>query len=178
MRIDCSTIGEDEYAPFYGPYIRPFHEQGTDAFAQLTTQRDRTAALFAGVPEDRAGFRYAPDKWTLRDVVCHISDAERIMTYRALRIARGDQTPLAGFDEKAFAEAAQADHRPFAELTAECLAVRNSTLALFAGLTTEALSRRGTANGHPVTVRALAAMIAGHELHHLKIIEEKYLAVA
>lgn len=175
MPIDPAVIGEDEFAPFYAGYIGFARATGPDLLAHLKAQGARTAALLGGLPESRAGFRYAPGKWSVRDVIGHLADTERVMSYRVLRIARGDETPLAGFDENRFAVAADADSRKLGELAAELAAVRASTVTLLAGLPAAALSRRGTANEKTISARALAAIIAGHELHHLAILQERYL---
>jgi DinB superfamily len=140
----------------------------------LEAQARKTQALLAGLSDAQAGHRYAEGKWTVRDVAGHMADAERVMSYRAMRIARGDATPLHGFDENAYVEVAGADRRPIAELAAELAAVRNATLALFRGLDAEAWRRRGAANGNPVSVRALAHIIAGHERHHVEILRTRY----
>jgi hypothetical protein len=171
MPIDVTVIGDDEFAPFYAGYIARARAASP---IDLAAQGARTAAFLAGIPEERAGFRYAPGKWSIREVVGHLADAERVMAYRALRFSRGDQTPLPGFDEGAFAAAAGADARTLADLAAELAAVRGATVALFSHLDAAALARRCTANDHEVSARALGAIIAGHELHHLAIFEERY----
>src|SRR4029077_5181557 len=119
--------------------------------------------------------RYAPGKWSIKEVIGHVSDAERVFSHRALRFARGDRTRLPGFDEKAYTPAGRFDARPLPDLAAELDAVRHATIALFAGLDSEALARRGPANNKEVSVRALAYIIAGHERHHVGILRERYL---
>ena len=133
-------------------------------------------ALLSGVPESRGSFAYAPGKWTLKEVVGHMADAERVFSYRALRIARGDTMPLHGFDEQAWVPNAGANARTLADLLGELRVVRASTLALLRHLPPESTSRVGTASDRPVSVRAVAWIIAGHERHHLGIIRERYLA--
>jgi hypothetical protein len=128
----------------------------------------------AAVPADRAGFRYAPGKWSVREVVMHLSDVERIMAYRALRVARGDATPLPGFDENAYAPLSNAEALTISALAEEWSDVRRASLSMFRHLPAEAWTRRGTASGAPVSVRALAWIIAGHELHHLSVLIERY----
>ncbi len=174
MTLSIPPPAADEYAPFYAGYIA--RVPGDDALAPLAAQESETAELLAGLSEEQAAFRYAPGKWSVKQVAAHLSDAERVFAYRALRIARGDRTPLPGFDENAYAAEAGADARPLADLAAELRAVRAATLALFRGLDPAALLRRGTANGVPVTVRAAAWIIAGHERHHLGILRDRYLA--
>lgn len=163
-----------EYASFYAGYIAKVPDG--DLLQTLERQEEDTMALLAAVPETKGGFAYAPGKWTLKDVIGHVADAERVFSYRALRIARGDQTPLPGFDEKAWVPNAGCAARTLADLLGELRVVRAGTLALFRHLPAEATTRRGTANSIEISVRALAWIIAGHERHHLGIIRERYLA--
>jgi uncharacterized damage-inducible protein DinB len=162
-----------EYAPYYGTYVTKVPEG--NLLEILERQRTETQGLLAGLADARALHRYAPGKWSVKEVIGHITDAERIFCYRALRIARGDETPLPGFDENAYTPAGRFDARPLADLAAELDAVRRATLALFRGLESDALTRRGTASNHGVSVRALAYIIAGHERHHVSILRERYL---
>jgi len=131
-------------------------------------------ARFRDVPEARGAHRYAPGKWSVRQVMCHLADAERIMAYRALRIARGDATPLPGFDENAYAPESGADAVALAELVAEFADVRRASLALFRHLPADAWVRRGTASESPFSVRALAWVLVGHPIHHLAVLRERY----
>ncbi|MGH2667933.1 MAG: DinB family protein [Gemmatimonadales bacterium] len=162
-----------EYAPFYGTYVSKVPEG--DLLEALEAQRRETQALLKAIPEAKALHRYAPGKWSVKEVVGHLADTERVFCYRALRFARGDQTPLAGFDEKAYVPAGGFDARPVADLAAELDAVRRATIALLGSLDAAALARRGTADGKEVSVRALAYIIAGHERHHFAILRERYL---
>jgi hypothetical protein len=179
MPIALAGLGDDEYAPFYAGYIGralpAVAGAQDDALAHLAAGGAPTAALLAGIPEALAGLRYAPGKWSLREVVGHLSDTERIMSYRALRIGRGDPTPLAAFDQDAYVGIAGFDTRTLADLADELAAVRRATVALFSHFDAAALARRGTASDKAVSVRALAGIIAGHELHHLAILQERYL---
>lgn len=161
-----------EHAAFYARYIALVPDG--DIVARLRAQGDELANALASVSEVRGGFRYAEGKWTIREVVGHLIDAERIFSYRALRIARGDATPLAGFDENAYVPESGADARPLADLVAELRAVRESTGRLFASLPAAAWTRTGTASGQPVSVRALAWITAGHAAHHLGLLRERY----
>jgi uncharacterized damage-inducible protein DinB len=161
-----------EYAPYYERYISKVPPG--DLVKQLEDQRRETQQLLGGLPDAKALHRYAPGKWSVKEVVGHVTDTERVFCYRALRFARGDEQPLLGFDEKAWVPAGRFDARPLDDLAAELDAVRRATIALFRGLDAEALARRGTANNNPVTVRALAWIIAGHERHHLAILRERY----
>lgn len=163
-----------EFLPYYGKYIDRVPDG--DLLRTLRAQLDETLALVRGLPEERGGHRYAPGKWSIREVLGHVTDAERIFAYRALRIGRGDATPLASFDENAYAESSGADARTLVDLADEFEHVRLGNLALFRSLGDEALARRGTASGGEVSARALAWIIAGHERHHVDLLRERYLA--
>jgi hypothetical protein len=162
----------DEYATFYAGYINRIG--GEDVLAALAAQLASTPGLLRGIEESRGGFRYAPGKWSIKEVVGHLSDTERIMSARALRIARGDATPLPGFDEDAYVPQMEADARTIDDLVSEWVDVRRATLALFRGLPASAWARRGIANGSTVSVRALAYIVAGHERHHLETLRNRY----
>ena len=164
-----------EFAPFYAGYVDGVPEG--DITTILRRGGDEWQRVLAELPETRADHRYADGKWSIKQVIGHVSDAERIFTYRALRIARGDRTPLASFDENAYAETAGSDRRTLAALAAELRAVREATLALFTSLPEDAWTRTGTASEKTVSVRALAYIAAGHAQHHLKILRERYLGL-
>ena len=161
-----------EYAPFYETYVSKV--PSGDVIAQLESQRLQTAQFFAASTERDGNFRYAPDKWTIKEVVGHLSDSERVFSYRAMRIARGDQTPLASFEQNDYVKNGNFAEQSLADLVAEFGFVRASTLALFRSFNAEAWLRRGTASNNPVSVRGLAFIIAGHELHHREILKERY----
>ncbi len=162
-----------EYAPYYEKYLSQI--ESTDIFSTLDDQRRQMLLLLSGRTEADGDLRYAPDKWSLKEVLGHINDTERIMAYRALRIARGDATPLAGFEQDDYVRNGPFSDRSLADLIEDYIAVRRATITLFRNLDEAAFARRGVANKIDVTVRALAYIIAGHELHHRRIIEEKYL---
>jgi len=167
-----------EYAPYYDRYIslvHPDETQGRDILAAFEEQRRQMLLLLSGRSEADGDLRYAPGKWTLKEVVGHLNDTERIMSYRALRIARGDQTPIEGFEQDDYVRNGPFARRLLADLIEDYIAVRRATVSLFRNLDEPAWSRRGMANKNEVTVRALAYIIAGHELHHRRILEEKYL---
>jgi hypothetical protein len=145
-----------------------------DPVRELTAQRDRVRNVYAGVTEDRARYRYALDKWTIRDVLGHVCDAERILAYRLLRIARGDATPLPGFDENTYVPAAAFGRRPIAEVLEEWMAVRGATIALVRGMPDEAWTRCGVANNQSVTARGILYVLVGHVEHHLKVLDVRY----
>jgi hypothetical protein len=163
-----------EYAPYYEKYISLV--KGNDILGILEGQRLQTAQIFGARSEREGNFRYAPDKWTVKEVLGHVNDTERIFTYRALRIARGDQTPLSGFEQDDYVRGGNFAERTLADLADEFGYVRSASIALFRSLKKEAWSRRGVANEKDVTVRALAFIVAGHELHHRLILEERYFA--
>lgn len=163
----------DEFAPYYGTYINKVADG--DIVATLKSQIGPTLAFLRSIPEDRAGHRYAEGKWSIREVVGHMSDAERIFAYRALRIARADTTPLPGFDENEFVKRSRLDDRQYASLVDEYEAVRAATIALYDGLFPEEWTRHGTASGKAVSTRALAWITAGHELHHVEVLKTRYL---
>jgi uncharacterized damage-inducible protein DinB len=162
-----------EYAPYYARYVALV--EGNDVLGALGSQIEDTLATLRGVPSDVSLGRYAPGKWSLREVVGHVIDAERIFAYRALRFARGDRTELPGFEQDDYAPAAQSDERRWEDLLAELELVRRGNILMFRGLPQEAWLRRGVASQNEMSVRALAYNIAGHELHHMKVIREKYL---
>jgi hypothetical protein len=137
---------------------------------------DHAVKLVAGVEEVRASsYAYAPGKWTIKQIVGHISDTERIFSYRALRIARGDETPLPGFEQDGYVDHAKANGRTLASLLEEFTAVRKATIALFESFEPEDWQRRGSASGYSTTVRGLAFALTGHERHHGRILRERYL---
>jgi len=162
-----------EYAPYYEKYLSQI--ESNDILSTLDDQRRQMLLLLSGRTEADGDLRYAPDKWSLKEVLGHINDTERIMAYRALRIARGDATPLAGFEQDDYVRNGPFSDRSLADLIEDYIAVRRATITLFRNLDEAAFARRGVANKNGVTVRALAYIIAGHELHHRRIIEEKYL---
>ena len=162
-----------EYAPFYAGYIAQVPDG--DVVEALIGGVEIAAALLHDVSEEMAERAYAPGKWTLKEVILHCSDAERIFAYRALRIGRNDQTDLPGWDENAYAPLSGANDRTLESLLDELESVRESSVTLFEGLPADAWARSGRANGLPITVRALAWITAGHLLHHLEIIQDRYL---
>jgi hypothetical protein len=159
-----------EYASSFGTYINLV--QSDDVMAVLA---EMPLAGLRSVSGEASLMRYAPGKWSLREVVGHVIDTERIFAYRALRFARNDSTELTGFEQDDYIPAAHFDRRPWSELLDEFELVRRGNLLLFGGFDGEAWLRRGVANGVTLSVRALVYAIAGHELHHLRIIRTKYL---
>jgi uncharacterized damage-inducible protein DinB len=168
-RISLPAV--DEYEPYYGKYVALVPG---DVFATLESQAKSTARLLGATSEEKGGFRYAQGKWSVKEVVGHIADAERVFAYRALRFARADTTELPGFDENSWVPAGGFDRRMLAALAGELAAVRAATLALVGSFDEAALARRGTANGVAMSVRALATIIAGHQAHHVGLLRERY----
>lgn len=163
---------DDEYAPFYAGYVSLVPEQ--DVLVALERQLDELRALRAAVPGARESFRYAPDKWSVRQVVGHLTDGERVFGHRLFCFSRGEQAPLPAFDENAYVAQSAYDRVPLADLVDELVTVRLSNLAVLRRLDDETWGRVGTASGKPVTVRALAYVMAGHPRHHLTILRERY----
>jgi len=162
-----------EYAPYYSRYIDRVPDG--DLVELLRGQIGETLALLRAIPEDRASYRYEPGKWSIKEVVGHLADVERIMGYRMLRIARGDSTPLPGFDENAYVPAANFDARSLTSLAHEFEQVRGATIAFLETLDPDAAARQGSANNLEISARALAYIIAGHERHHVAILRERYV---
>lgn len=162
----------EEYSTFYAGYVNLV--PSGDVKDVLQVQLNETLGLLEGLTESKQAFRYAEGKWSIAEVLGHIIDTERVMSYRLLRIARGDTTPLAGFDQDAFVQGGGFDHIPFVELLREYEAVRRSTIAMLHNLSVEALALVGNANGNPVSARALSYIIAGHERHHMNVLKERY----
>ena len=169
-----NTPDSSEYAPYYGRYVQLVSEP--DIVGVLANQIHATSAELRAISEVKAGSRYAPGKWSIKEVLGHMIDTERIFAYRALRFARGDQNPLAGFEQDDYVRMAGFDGCRFHDLVDEFELVRRANVMMFGHLDAEAWARRGVASGHEITVRALAYVIAGHERHHMKVLRERYLA--
>jgi uncharacterized damage-inducible protein DinB len=164
---------EDEFAPHYKTYIS-LVPQG-DIIGTLTNQIVETLALYSRIPEDSANYRYAAGKWTVRQTLGHIVDSERVFAYRALRFSRLDPAPLASFDENVFVANGPSEAATLAQLREEFEAVRRASICLFRGFREEDWARSGVASNARITVRALAHVVAGHELHHRRILADRYL---
>ena len=162
----------DEHSAYFGRYIDRVPEG--DLIALLESQFAETTALLKRVPRDREDFAYADGKWTVKEVVGHLSDCERVFAYRALRFARNDPTELASFDENAWVANANFGGQRLVDLVDDYSIVRQGTLRLAKGLNAEELARRGVANGNTASVRALFYIIAGHERHHVGLFRERY----
>ncbi len=162
-----------EYDPYYERYISLVKTD--DMVATLQKQAQETRDLLGKVSAEKAEFRYAAAKWRVKDVLGHVNDTERIMSYRVLRIARGDQTPIEGYEQDDYVVGGKFGLRTMDDLLQEFMTIRNATIQLVRHLDAETSQRRGTANNKPISARAIVYVIAGHELHHRKILQEKYL---
>ena len=176
IMISPFTVRPDpsEYAPYAVEYVSRVPEG--NVIDMLASQIEETEALVRGLAPGMPDKRYAPGKWSIREIIGHLADAERVFSYRALRFSRGDATPLAGFDENAYVAAAPFTRVGIDDLMSELKNLRSATLHLYRNLDDEALMRRGIANGVETSVRALAFVIAGHEHHHLEVLRTRYLS--
>jgi uncharacterized damage-inducible protein DinB len=163
----------DEYNPFYAGYIQAVPDG--DVAVRMASELDTGLALYGGIPKTKRDHRYADGKWTVRQVLGHVVDTERIFSYRALCIARGDRTPLPGMDQDDYMAGADFDTRSWDSLLGEYEHLRRANLALFSSFDAESLDRRGAASGFEVSVRALVWITAGHEMHHRRVLRERYL---
>lgn len=163
---------QNEYNPYYATYIDLVPEG--DIIGLLVKQGPATIEWFRSLTEAQAEFRYAPGKWSVKEVLGHITDNERVMDYRLLRIARGDTTPLSGYDQDVFMSGDPFGALSLGQMLDDYAAVRRSTITLLQGLSAEAWLRRGSANGSEITAKALAYINAGHERHHMNILKERY----
>jgi DinB superfamily len=164
-----------EFLPqFYRRYVD--HVKGYDLLEAFNISSSETVNLVRALPEDKGEFRYAPEKWTIKELLCHMLDTERILSYRALRFARNDKTPLHGFEENDYAPEANAGNRSLASIADEMVRLRLTTIDLFKSFTEEMLTRKGLANNVEFSVLTLGYIISGHESHHRSILNERYLA--
>ena len=161
-----------DYAEFYANYVSLVPEE--EVLSAIETQSSETQKLIASIDETRGAYRYAEGKWSVKEVFGHVTDAERVFGYRALCIARGDQTSLPGFDEQEYMRNANFDDWKIGDLAELYALNRRANIVFFRNLREEDWNRRGTANNSPVTVCALAFIIAGHERHHVKVLRERY----
>jgi len=165
---------KDDVVEYFQPYIEKVH--GDDFLLQMGLTHQSTQRYLAGIDQDKEGYRYEKGKWSIREIVGHLIDTERVFNYRALRFARGDETDLSGIDHEKFVPSSKADGRLLKDLAQEYQAVRHSTISLFGSFENEMLARGGTANGNKATVNALGFIIVGHEIHHMGMIRERYLS--
>lgn len=173
LNMKVSDLQSTEYAPFYAKYIA---QVGNDTLLETFENNTNNAIkLYESIPEDKHEYRYEEGKWSIKEVLQHIIDTERICAYRVLRIGRADTTPLQGFEQNGYNDAAKANRRSFASLLMEYKAVRQSTWILVESLDDDMLQTQGTVSGATVSARALAFMLLGHELHHIAVLKERYL---
>ena len=172
--LTTARPGADEYAPAFADYVARIGDD-ENIVTVLTDQLDEVVARLGPMPDSRGDFRYAPGKWTLKEVIGHLCDTERVFAYRALSIARGDTTPLPSFDDQAWVAEMGAGDRTLADMVAEFEVVRRASFTLFRHLPPAAWLRRGMASDHPASVRAMAYVMAGHARHHLEVVEARYL---
>jgi hypothetical protein len=164
----------NEYAEYYSNYISKV--EGNGVMPMLETQAADLRSAISALPEDKGTFAYEEGKWTLKEVLSHLIDGERIFAYRILRISRGDETPIEGFEQDGYIETSNANNRPFSELLEEFELQRKSNLLLLKNIDDAGSLRMGTASGFPVSVRALTYISAGHVQHHVNILNERYFA--
>lgn len=164
---------ETEYAPYYDDYIKKVN--AVDFFSALDEGLKSISQLVSSLTEEEANYRYEPSKWSIKELLIHLSDTERIFCYRALRFARNDSTELSGFDENEYVPESKAVMRSIADILEEYKAVRLASITLFQHFSDGMLDRKGKANGNIISVRALGYIIAGHEIHHVGVIKERYL---
>ncbi len=165
---------QGEYDPYAIMYINLLPDDGK-VLNHLKNNFTKVKKFISSLPKKKLSYRYEKDKWTIKEILVHLMDDERIFAYRALRIARGDTTPLPGFEQNDYVPFSRANERSLPDIFAEYKTIRDATISLFNSFSSEDLLRIGTANDHAVSVRALVYHLAGHELHHLNIIKERYL---
>ena len=172
--MKSNQVQTSEYASYYGTYIDKVSNEYS-LLEELEISIHRLIKFVQNIPMDKFDYRYAEDKWTIKDILQHLIDAERIFAYRALRFSRNDTTPLASFDENEYVVEANANRRSIQELLTELAVVRQSTLSLFKTFSEQELLRTGIASKNPMSVRALGFVIIGHQNHHQRIFEVRYL---
>ncbi len=171
--MNSNQLPVNEYSQFNATYINAL--DNVELLEELEISLHDFIRFVQNIPMDKFDYRYAEGKWTIKDIIQHIIDAERIFGYRALRISRNDQTPLPGFEENDYVENTDANSRSIQGLLTELSALRHSNLLMFKSFTEEQLTRMGTASNHSISVRALGFLIIGHQKHHQKVFQERYL---
>lgn len=171
--MNSGQLEKTEYSVFLATYIKVLND--VELMEDLEISLHQFIKFVQNIPMDKFDYRYAEGKWTIKDIIQHLIDSERVFSYRAMRISRNDATPLPGYDENNFAENTNANARSIQDLLAELSAVRFSTIFLFKSLTEDQLMRIGTVSDNLVSVRALGFVIIGHQKHHQQVFEEKYL---
>ena len=164
----------NEFAPYYNNYISQI--DGDDVMPVLNSQSAELRSMFATVPEEKGSFAYAEGKWTIKELLSHLIDGERIFAYRILRVSRGDKTPIEGFEQDDYIKTSNANDRCFSDLLDEFDLQRRANLLMMNNISDDASRQMGTASDNPVSARALVYILAGHVRHHLKVLNERYLA--
>lgn len=172
--MKISDITPDEYAPYQESYIKLVSDE-YNLFEELEISVHNLVHFVREIPMDKYDYRYAEGKWTIKDILQHLIDTERIFAYRALRFARTDETELPGFDETSYGNVAHGSDRSINELLTEMSALRHANIMMFKSFSSEDLLRKGTASGYRVSVRAFGFLLIGHQNHHIKIFKERYL---
>ncbi len=165
----------EELSTYYQSYLK-YVKPEDDMLELIKSQKDETDKFLSGISDDRGALVYAPGKWMLKEVVGHVCDTERILSYRALRISRNDKTPMAGFDENTYTPASNYRNRTLKNIAAELMTVRDATISLIENFSPEMIDKTGIANEAEVSVRAKIFMIYVHQAHHMKVISERYLS--
>jgi len=168
-----STTFEISIPKWYQDYINEIGER--DYMDLMKENYEKSIELFLSIPEEKWNFAYAPGKWTIKELVIHMMDAERVFAYRALRFSRNDKTELPGFEENEYVPFYNAKHKSEVAIIEEYKAVRNATIAMFSNFDNDMLKRTGTANKNEFSVEMIGAIIVGHELHHLDVLKDRYL---
>lgn len=168
-------IPENEYNPYYKQYIQPLASSNKSILDILEENKKELHEFMSSLPLDKHDYRYAEEKWTIKDILQHLIDTERVFGYRAIRFARNDGSPLAGFEQDDYVKIFDANQREMKDMLEEFGHLRNSNIAMFKSFDEESLKRIGTASNSPMSVRAIGYLFAGHVNHHLKVIEERYL---
>ena len=171
--MTISDLNETEYIPYFKGYID--NAKGFKLLPGLQSSYNEAIDFYLSIDANKLSYRYAEGKWTIKEIICHLIDTERIFCYRALRFARQDKTVLSGFDENDYVEYSKADNRSIKDLLEEYQSVRGATISLFKSFDDETLLSKGLAGTGQVSVRALGFLIVGHEKHHIRIIKERYL---
>lgn len=165
---------KEDYAPYYDTYVKLVKEG--NLLEQLKVEHQHTQEILQKLETSAGDFRYAEGKWSIKELLLHMLDTEQIMSYRALRIARGDQTPMPGFDQDDYVDIVDATSLSLADLVADWQALRLHTIRLFSRFSKDVWDNKGTASNAPFTVRSLAYIVLGHELHHRRVLKERYLS--
>jgi len=168
-------LNDNEFHPYFKTYLDPLKDRNDSLLEMMEDSGQKMVEMLLELPEEKETHRYAPGKWTIKEMLQHIIDTERVFQYRALRFSRNDKSELPGFDQDLFNDNAEANKRSLQKLIDEFIAVRQSSITLFSGLSDEALQRMGKASGNMISVRAIGYLVTGHQLHHQRVFLERYL---